>query len=87
MAFALGVMVLLAATALDYAYVRYQEAVAAKLARAAGLWSVAVYVVGSVGFLSIVQGSLWFMIPECLGLYAGTALAMRRSRRLAAVTH
>lgn len=80
---ALGVLVFVAATALDYAYVRYQESVLARRRRAAGVWSVVVYLVGSVGFLSIVQGSLWFMIPECLGLYAGTVLAIRRSERLA----
>jgi uncharacterized membrane protein len=76
----LAVIVLLAATALDYAYVRYQDAVARRHSHAAGMWSVTVYLVGAVGFLSVIEGSMWYMVPECLGLYLGTTFAMRGSR-------
>lgn len=79
----LALLVLAAATALDYAYVRYQQAVASRAAARAGAWSVGVYLVGAVGFLSVVQGSVWYMVPECMGLYLGTVLAVRRSAKLA----
>lgn len=78
----LAVVVFVSAAFLDYAYVRYQEAVARKTERAAGAWSIAIYVVGSIGWVSILQASMWFMIPELLGLYTGTVIAIRRSKRL-----
>jgi hypothetical protein len=75
---ALGVAVFVAAAALDYAMVRYQEAVTLRLGHRAALWSVLVYLVGAVGFLSVAKASLWFILPECIGLYVGTRLAVRK---------
>ena len=77
-ALALGVLVFVAAAALDFAYVRYQQHVSARRAARAGAWSAAVYLIGSVGFLAVVQASRWYMIPECAGLYVGTLIALRR---------
>lgn len=87
MAVLLGLLVFVAAAALDFAYVRYQESVARGRARAAGLWSVLVYLVGSVGFLSVVESSWWYMLPQSLGLYAGTLIAVRRSPAMARDVH
>lgn len=80
--FLLGIVVFVAAVVLDYAYVRYQESVSAKREHAAARWSVALYAIGSVGWMTILDASKWYMIPECLGLYVGTVVAMRRSKRL-----
>lgn len=79
----LGIVVFVAAVVLDYAYVRYQQAVAAKSVHAAARWSVALYTIGSVGWMTILDASKWYMIPECLGLYVGTVLAMRHTAKLA----
>lgn len=75
---ALAVVVLVAAAALDYATVAYYRAVARGAQHVAARWSVAMYLIGAVGLLSVVEVSLWLIVPECLGLYAGTLLAMRR---------
>lgn len=74
---ALALLVFCAAAALDVATVRYYQAVQVKRKHAAARWSIAMYAIGAIGFVSVVQVSLWLMVPECLGLYAGTWLAMR----------
>lgn len=77
----LWVVVLVAAGAYDFAITRYVVAVEAKQGLRAGLWSVATYLVGLVGTASILKVSPWLVVPECLGLLAGTLLgvALRRS--------
>ena len=75
----LSAVVFLGAAGLDYATARYFAAVAARQPHHAGMWSVAMYLVGSLGYLSVVEVSAWLMLPQCLGLYAGTQLAVRRA--------
>jgi hypothetical protein len=44
---------------------------------AAARMSVAMYVVSCIGWIVTVKVSLWYCIPEVLGLYAGSVLAVR----------
>lgn len=74
---AIGVFVL--AATLDYMDVSCTLAVTERRARAAALWSVCQYAVGAVGFVVVVKISLWLMVPEGLGLYAGTRLALAKA--------
>jgi hypothetical protein len=73
----LALLVFACAATLDFAVVRYQQAVTDRRAHRAGRWSVLIYLLGAVGFLSVVDGSRWYVLPECLGLYAGNLLALR----------
>lgn len=74
---ALGVF--LAALALDYAAARYQRAVSARQPGAAACFSVAMCLLSSVALLALVEVSRWMLVPECLGLWAGTYLGVLRS--------
>lgn len=62
---------------LDYASARYVAAVAADRVAQAGAWSIAMYLLSSVGLYGLVEVSPWLVLPTCGGLAAGTALAMR----------
>lgn len=75
---AIGVAVFLSALALDYCYVRYMKAVSSNAAYSAAWFSVLVWGLGSLGLVASVTQSWWFMLPECLGLFFGTLVAMRR---------
>lgn len=47
-----------------------------------GAWcSVAMYAISCVGFFSILAYSWWLMIPEVLGLLAGSVYAIRRQSK------
>ena len=81
MMFLLAVAVFLGALALDYSDSRNTRAVADGRAHAAARWSVAMYVVGMIGFFSVLKISVWLAIPECLGLYVGSWLAVRQHGR------
>lgn len=76
---ALALLVFAGAVVLDYATVAYQRAVAARAAHRAALWSCLMCGISSLGVLSIVEVSPLLIVPEFLGLYAGTLLAVRRS--------
>jgi cytochrome c-type biogenesis protein CcmH/NrfF len=45
--------------------------------------SVAMYCIGCVGWYITIRISLWYMIPEVLGLYVGSVVAIRAQRRKA----
>lgn len=64
---------------LDFAEARYVRAVGAGDAHGAARASVAMFVVGSLGFVAAIEVSLWLLIAEGAGLYAGTLLALRKS--------
>ena len=65
------------AMAIDFAEARYIRAVGEGRAHLAARWSVCIWALGSLGFVAAVGWSLWLMLPEGLGFYAGTLLAVR----------
>lgn len=75
-------LVTFAAAALgDVAEARFVQHTTAGRAHAAARSSVAMYLVGFAGWLITVKVSLYYCIPEILGLYLGTLWAVRRARR------
>ena len=78
----LEVAIAVAAFAYDFAIARWAVAVAGaddadvaaarRSAHRAARWSVVIYVVGLVGVLGVLKISLWLVIGEGAGLYAGT---------------
>lgn len=74
----LAVAVFVAAVALDYIEAHYVRAVGRLDGHRAALYSVGMYVVGCVGFLSVLDVSYWLLIPEGCGLYVGSRLAVKR---------
>lgn len=73
----LTLAVFVSAMAIDYAEARYVLAVERRDARDAAMWSVAMYTLGCLGFVAVLEVSLYLMIPEALGFYCGTRLALR----------
>ena len=69
-------LVLAAATGIDFAHVRHVQAVGAGRAHAAALWSVAQWASATVGFVVAVRVSMWVLPFEAAGLYAGSLLAV-----------
>lgn len=74
----LVILVFFGAFALDYADAKNKLAVQERRAHAAARWSITMYLVGMVGFMAVLRVSMWLVIPECLGLYAGSWLAVRK---------
>lgn len=74
----LGIFVFCGAAIVDFADVNNQQAVQDNDAHRAARYSVGMYVVGMTGFVSVLTISPWFVIPECLGLYVGSLIAVRR---------
>jgi uncharacterized membrane protein len=72
---ALGVFV--SAMAIDFAEARYVRAVNRENAHAAALWSLAMWGLGALGFVAVINVSLYLMLPEGIGFYVGTRLALR----------
>ena len=68
-----------AAAGLDYADAKNKIAVQARDAHRAARWSIAMYLIGLVGFFGIIAYSAWLIIPECAGLYAGSWFALRNA--------
>jgi hypothetical protein len=77
-----AVLVFTAASLMDIAYARYTVAATARRPATAAAWSVAVYLVGLVGLFSVLERSVWLVIPEVLGLACGTYLGVRQGRRV-----
>jgi hypothetical protein len=76
----LAIAVFFGEVAIDYADSRNTQAVAAGRAHAAARWSVCMYLIGLVGFFAVLRVSWWLTIPECLGLYTGSWIAVRGHR-------
>lgn len=74
----LAIAVFISAMVIDFAEARYVIAVERAAARDAALWSVVMYAVGCLGFVAVLNVSLYLMIPEGLGFYCGTHLALRK---------
>jgi uncharacterized membrane protein len=73
----LVIAVFVSAVVIDYAEARYVLAVERGRADAAALWSVLMWAVGCLGFVAVLDVSLYLMIPEGLGFYCGTRIALR----------
>ncbi len=76
----LGIITFLAAVALDYADTSNTQAVSKGHAHQAARWSCAMYLIGLVGFYGLTRVSWWLAIPECLGLYVGSWLAITQAK-------
>lgn len=74
---ALAVGVFISAMVIDYAEARYVCAVNRSDAHKAAIWSLTMYAVGALGFVAVLNLSLWLMVPEGLGFYFGTRLALK----------
>jgi len=64
----------------DFADSANTQAVTDLRPHAAARWSVTMYVIGLVGFYGLVQVSWWLAIPEVLGLYVGSWIAVTWQR-------
>lgn len=82
MFFAFALLVFVSAGIIDFAETRYVCAVNRRDAHRAALWSLIMYGVGCAGFVAVVNVSLWLMLPEALGFYCGTRVALSDGLRL-----
>jgi len=78
---AVALLVACAAATIDYAAVRYQRAVADGEAHRAGRWSLVQFAAGATGLIAAVSVGWWLLVPEGVGYYVGTYLAVRGLRR------
>jgi hypothetical protein len=78
----LAVAVFISAAAIDYAEARYVRAVQERRAHLAARWSLTMWGLGCLGFVAMLRVSLWLMLPEGLGFYLGTLVAVRGDRPL-----
>jgi uncharacterized membrane protein len=69
-------LVFVSAMIIDFAETRYVCAVTRRDAHAAALWSLTMYAIGALGFVAVINVSLWLMVPEALGFYCGTRIAL-----------
>lgn len=85
LAAALALLTFAAAALGDFVETRYVQASTSgatpKHAHHAARLSVSLYAVGFLGWVITVKVSLWYSVPEVLGLYVGTYVAMRRRAR------
>lgn len=72
----LAPLVFAAALAYDFAIAKYVVCVGDRDGHRAGLWSGATYLVGLIGTLGIIKVSVLLVLPEVIGLYVGTRLAV-----------
>src|SRR4029077_15362635 len=73
----LAIAVFASAMVIDFAEARYVLAVEERNAHRAAAWSLVMWALGCFGFVAVLDCSLWLMIPEGLGFYCGTRLALR----------
>lgn len=71
------VLVFVAAAAIDYIGVRYQNARERRVRWHAGAWAVLYGAVAAVAYLAVARGNPWYIVPECAGFFAGTVLAVK----------
>ncbi len=77
----LSIAVFASAVAVEFAACNYFQALNALQANRASSWSVIWYIIGAIGYISAVKTSLWLMVPECLGLFVGTRIAIARKAK------
>lgn len=76
-----GLVVFAAAALGDFVEAYYTRAVADLDERRAGLTSVAMYAVSLLGFFAVIKMSVWYIVPEAIGVGVGAWIAVRRQRR------
>lgn len=74
---AVAVLVFTLAAVSDFLETRYVQAVNARRAEQAARCSVAMWAVGVIGLVAVLEVGWWLLIPEGAGLYVGTMRAMR----------
>lgn len=74
----IAVLVFFSAFVIDFAETRYITAVGERDAHRAAVWSLVMYSMGALGFVAVINLSLWLMVPEGLGFYCGTRVALRK---------
>lgn len=72
-----ALLVFCSALVIDLSNARYIQSVNDKHAHRAAAWSLIMYTMGALGFVCLIHISLWLMIPEALGFYVGTMLALK----------
>jgi hypothetical protein len=77
---AIALAVFLAAATGDYLESFYVRRVADGNASSAARFAALMYGVSIIGFLAVVKVSLWLCIPEIVGVYIGTRIAVGRQR-------
>lgn len=75
----LALAVFTSATALDYAAAKYQEQSRLKRRHSAASWAVATGLLATVSAVIIIDVSWWYIIPELVGSYVGTFIAVGKS--------
>ena len=81
---ALCVACFFAAFALDAIEAYYVRSVGDGAGHRAAIYSVLMYIIGCIGFFSVLSYSWWLMLPELGGLYCGSVYAIRRQARVQA---
>lgn len=76
----IALAVFVSAVALDFASARYTLTLRDDQLHAAGCWSVVMCLLSAVALLAFVDVSKWMLVPEGIGLYAGTQLGGFRVR-------
>ena len=76
--------VFVAAFLYDFLNTRYITAVAERKAHKAAVLSIVLWGIGATSLLSVIKISLWLLIPEAIGLYAGTLCALRGTKNTCA---
>lgn len=71
-----------AAMLYDFSWARYMRAVGLGLPIAAAIWSVAVYVIGLIGLVSVLKVSGWLVIPEVFGMAIGTLIGVKVTKNV-----
>ncbi len=67
--------------ALDFADTRHKLAVEARRAHVAASWSVTMYLLGVSSTLAVFKVSVWLVVPEVIGLYVGSVVALRTAHQ------
>lgn len=86
----IAILVTITMAGVDYCHARYALAMAHRdehnkpdpQAVGAALWSIGQWSCASVGFVVAVKLSMWYLLFEAVGLFAGTMLGARRVKRL-----
>lgn len=68
--------VFFASALIDYLGVRFHRAREAGHRWNAANWSVAYGLVAAIAYVAVARTSPWLIVPECLGFWVGTVLAV-----------
>lgn len=77
----LGIVVFFSTAAIDWIQAFWLRAYNRRQATRAANLGVLEYAAGLIAFAAFIEASWWLVIPEVLGLWVGTQLAVRRIAR------